>query len=376
MNQLKDVLLFLWRFGPNIQIPLAPDSLPPPHYNCYYRGGAISPSSPNNSNLKPSEPSSSSSSSSHSCHFFWWSEIVYLGQIVSYLREKKRGRLPPRPSLFPNPHPPSLSFPLYFFHPQPLHFGFQPFNQSATIRADRATGNNRGGVTGGVTSQGWGVGIEGRPRQKTATPVECPAWLFVAVGQWENGDTLTLLCIHLSPATPPLSSPSLSPSHLLPSHSFLVPLCAIAQRGGPAGAESDKVSDGPLFLPFFPFVFPFSSTVSVTAWHSGLWLTGGVEVYACVRVCLRVQEGAKWVCVCVHVCLDALGVGGGVVRPKLGGRGRRVDGRMGESRGRSVRVREEERGWQWDVVWGWGWGWGASSTHSLTLSVTVWRFHT
>lgn len=59
-------------------------------------------------------------------------------------------------------------------------------------------------------------------------------------------------------------------------------------------------------------------------------------------------------CVCVHVCLDALGVGGGVVRPKLGGRGRRVDGRMGESRGRSVRVREEERGWQWDVVWGWG----------------------
>ncbi|KAK1895887.1 Serine/threonine-protein kinase N2, partial [Dissostichus eleginoides] len=62
--------------------------------------------------------------------------------------------------------------------PPPL----SPFNQSATIRADRATGNNRGGVTGGVTSEGWGVGIEGRPRQKTATPVQCPAWLFVAVG--------------------------------------------------------------------------------------------------------------------------------------------------------------------------------------------------
>ncbi|KAJ4930902.1 hypothetical protein JOQ06_025205, partial [Pogonophryne albipinna] len=92
---------------------------PPPHY----RGGAISPSSPNILNLKPSEPSFSSS-----CHFFL------------------------------------------------------PFNQSATIRADRATGNNRGGVTGGVTSEGWGVGIEGRPRQKTATPVQCPAWLFVAVG--------------------------------------------------------------------------------------------------------------------------------------------------------------------------------------------------
>ncbi|KAI4811056.1 hypothetical protein KUCAC02_013979, partial [Chaenocephalus aceratus] len=77
--------------------PLSNSSLVPPPPPPHYRGGAISPSSPNMLNLKPSEPSFSSS-----CHFFL------------------------------------------------------PFNQSATIRADRATGNNRGGVTGGVTSEGWG----------------------------------------------------------------------------------------------------------------------------------------------------------------------------------------------------------------------------
>lgn len=58
----------------------------------------------------------------------------------------------------------------FFFHPWPFYFGFQPFNQSATIRADRVTGNNRGGVSGGVTSEGWGVGIEGKPRQKNRHP--------------------------------------------------------------------------------------------------------------------------------------------------------------------------------------------------------------
>lgn len=46
-------------------------------------------------------------------------------------------------------------------------------------------------------------------------------------------------------------------------------------------------------------------------------------------------------------------------RTKVAPRGRRVDGRIGESRGRSVRVKREEEG-------------GAgSSSHSLTLSVTV-----
>lgn len=55
-------------------------------------------------------------------------------------------------------------------------------------------------------------------------------------------------------------------------------------------------------------------------------------------------------CVSVHVCLDALLGGGvcvGVFRNKLGVRGRRVDARMGELRGRSVRVTREEEG-----VWG------------------------
>lgn len=71
-------------------------------------------------------------------------------------------------------------------------------------------------------------------------------------------------------------------------------------------------------------------------------------------------------CVCLCACLSGHFVcvarRVGVFRPKVG-EGRRVDGRMRESRGRSVRVRgEEER--------------GGSSTHSLTLSVTVWRFHT
>lgn len=103
-------------------------------------------------------------------------EIVYLGQIVSYLSEKERGRSPPHC----HPFPQILTLLLFLFHPfffsappqptQPLHFGFSPFNQSATIRADRATGNNRGRVSGGVTSECWGVGIEGRPRQKKPPP--------------------------------------------------------------------------------------------------------------------------------------------------------------------------------------------------------------
>lgn len=57
---------------------------------------------------------------------------------------------------------------------------------------------------------------------------------------------------------------------------------------------------------------------------------------------------------------------GGFVRPKLGGRGRRVDGRMGESRARSVRVkREEERGWRWR------WEWGVEGVHPLILSPSL-----
>lgn len=44
----------------------------------------------------------------------------------------------------------------------------------------------------------------------------------------------------------------------------------------------------------------------MTAWHSWVWLTGGVEV--CVRVCVEVQEwGPVWLDVFVHVCLDILG---------------------------------------------------------------------
>lgn len=144
MNVLKQVIIPMFssivpgnigQKGP-FYYSTSPHDSPPP-YSCHYRGGAILPSSPNNSNLKPSEPSSSS----FSCHFFWWREIVYLGQIVSYLREKGEGASSTPAILFPNSSP-SFSFFSTFFHPQHLHFGFQPFNQSVTIRADRATGNN------------------------------------------------------------------------------------------------------------------------------------------------------------------------------------------------------------------------------------------
>lgn len=96
-------------------------------------------------------------------------QIVYLGQIVSYLRKRKRGCLPTLPSSFPKSSH-SFSFST-FFHPRPLHFSFQPFNQSATIRADRVMENNWGGVTGGLTLELWGgVGIGGRPRVKNRHP--------------------------------------------------------------------------------------------------------------------------------------------------------------------------------------------------------------
>lgn len=67
-----------------------------------------------------------------------------------------------------------------------------------------------------------------------------------------------------------------------------------------------------------------------------------------MRVCLCVQEGGK-VTVSLCACLSgrsAVGRGDyGSFWTKMGGRGRRVDGRTGESRGRSVRVkREEEEG--------------------------------
>lgn len=94
-----------------------------------------------------------------------------------------------------------------------------------------------------------------------------------------------------------------------------------------------------------------------------------------MRVCLCVQEGGE-MSVYLCACLSGRFMGGGgwvgVFRNKLGVKGRRVGwDRMGELRGRSVWAKREEAG-----CGGGGFGDEGSSTHSLTLSVTVWRFHT
>lgn len=68
----------------------------------------------------------------------------------------------------------------------------------------------------------------------------------------------------------------------------------------------------------------------------------------CVSVCSGGGEN-ECVFLCMSVWTLCWGGGGcvGVFRNKLGVRGRRVDARMGELRGRSVRVTREEEG-----VWG------------------------
>lgn len=156
---INSLFLFLWQCSLPIQL--------------FYLGGAVSPSL-STSKHKPS---------SFFCHFSQWTQIVYLGQIVSYLRKRKRGCLPTLPSSFPKSSP-SFSFST-FFHPRPLHFSFQPFNQSATIRADRVMENNWGGVTGGLTLELWGGG-HWREAQGKKPPPQCsvlPGSLFYMFGE-------------------------------------------------------------------------------------------------------------------------------------------------------------------------------------------------
>lgn len=97
---------------------------------------------------------------------------------------------------------------------------------------------------------------------------------------------------------------------------------------------------------------------------------------ACVCVCLRAQNGGGKVTVCLCACLSGRFLGGGgvvgVFGSRVGGRGRRVDGRTGRVEGKKCEG-GERRG---RVGCAGGVGGGGSSTHSLTLSVTVWRFHT
>lgn len=110
-------------------------------------------------------------------------------QLSQWKKKRRRGVLHPCLPFSP-PFPQILSLLLFLPHPGPSSLGFSTFNQSATIRADRATGNNRGRVSGGVTSWSWGVGIEGRPRpekekkkQQNATPVGVSRLLLCASGQ-------------------------------------------------------------------------------------------------------------------------------------------------------------------------------------------------
>lgn len=94
---------------------------------------------------------------------------------------------------------------------------------------------------------------------------------------------------------------------------------------------------------------------------------GAWKVYVCVCVCVfRRWEGGQ--SDCVPLCMSVWMLCGGekrwweFFRTKVGGRGRRVDVRMGESRGRSVRVKREEEGV------GVGVGVGGRGAHPLILS--------
>lgn len=156
---------------------------------------------------KLSEPSCSSYS--FFSNIFFGGDIVYLGHIASYLRKKKRQK---KGGVFLPRHPFSqtltlLLFLFHFFHPWPFYFGFQPFNQSATIRADRVTGNNRGGVSGGVTSEGWGVGNEGKPKQKNRHPRAVSRLVLCCSCPVRKWGYFSLLCFPLKAL--PFSCPAL-----------------------------------------------------------------------------------------------------------------------------------------------------------------------
>lgn len=170
-----------------------------------------------------------------------------MGQIVSYLREKKRGRLPPLPSLSPNPHPPSLSFPLFFFS-TPSSPPFLVFSHLTSQQQSELTERWETIEAGSVGDL---RGLGGRDRREAQAKNRHPSGV----------SRLALCCSrpvrklgHFnSPLRPPLSTnPSTLPS--LPITFSFAPLtlfsrpslyCLLERRT--EVAKSEKVTDGPFF---------------------------------------------------------------------------------------------------------------------------------
>lgn len=197
--------------------------------------------------------------------------------------------------------------------------------------------------------------MEVRPKQKkkkTHTPAECPAWFFVQSASEKMGHLNSLLhpplafnpiyffvSIHIFPFAPP-------PFFVLPP--------------GRRAQNDSEVTDGHFSCHFLLLFLSDRVCDCVTPGSLIDRGRGGVCVF---------RRGWGWrgeagVKMMVCVCLDALWVVG-CGRVGGWGAGRSLD-RMGELRGSSVRVKRKGVGLLGLEI----------ELHALTLSVTVWRFHT
>lgn len=183
--------------------------------------------------------------------------------------------------------------------------------------------------------------------------MKCPAWFFVLSASEKMGHLNSLLHPPLA-IKPSTFFPSISPSRLLSPHSFFSFFLFVPPPGGTA--QSDKGTDGHFSCHFSLSFLSHRVCDCVTSWSLIDRGRGSVCVF---------RQGWGWrgeagVKMMVCVCLDALCVcvwGEGVET------GRSVD-RMGELRGRSVRVKRRGVGLLGLEM----------ELHTLTLSHSLWQF--